>query len=116
VLVHERIAAKITHGEYGSTFGGGPVVMAAVEATLDVIAGELECVRRMGALLEGFRGEGLLRGGTTKRPANEVAADLRQRGILVGTSEDPHVVRVLPPLIVREEHVRRFLAAWREVA
>jgi 4-aminobutyrate aminotransferase-like enzyme len=37
------------------------------------------------------------------------------RDILTGTSADPHVVRLLPPLILSTEHVSRLAAALEDL-
>ena len=42
-------------------------------------------------------------------------AELRQRRILAGDSSDPHVVRLLPPLIIEDDHVDQLVAALTEV-
>jgi 4-aminobutyrate aminotransferase-like enzyme len=37
------------------------------------------------------------------------------RGILTGTSADPHVLRLLPPLILESEHVERLAEALEQL-
>ena len=54
-----------------------------------------------------IHGAGLLLGLRTEPPAREVCAALRERGILTGTAADPHVLRLLPPLILEEQHVEQ---------
>jgi acetylornithine/succinyldiaminopimelate/putrescine aminotransferase len=51
------------------------------------------------------QGAGFLLGLKTSRPAKEVQAALLERGILAGTSADPHVLRLLPAYILNEGHV-----------
>jgi acetylornithine/N-succinyldiaminopimelate aminotransferase len=41
----------------------------------------------------------------TQRPAKEIQAELLKRGILTGTSADPHIVRILAPYVITSEHV-----------
>jgi acetylornithine/succinyldiaminopimelate/putrescine aminotransferase len=124
LLVGEKLAAKIERGQLGTTFGGGPLACALVEATLAAIEDEclLERVRRVSRRIfetcrvgpvEGIQGLGLLIGLKLARPAKEVLAALRERGILAGGSHDPKVIRLLPPLIVEEEHVDRLAAALK---
>ena len=48
---------------------------------------------------------GFLHGLRTSKPAKEVQKGLLERGILAGTSGDPNVVRLLPPYILKEQHV-----------
>ncbi|MBL8842238.1 MAG: aspartate aminotransferase family protein [Planctomycetes bacterium] len=122
VLVGDAIAAQVKKGQLGTTFGGGPLACALVEATLQAIEEDrvLERVRRVSKRIfetccvgpvEGIQGLGLLIGLRLSRPAKEVLAELRARGILAGSSHDPKVVRLLPPLVVEEEHVAQLAAA-----
>jgi predicted acetylornithine/succinylornithine family transaminase len=117
VAVTGAIAEKVAVGDHGTTFGGGPVACAAVKATLEIIESEnlVERARTVGAYLAEklravrgigtVRGLGLLLGFTMDRPAREIQTRCFEQGILVGTSVDPQVVRLLPPLTIGEEHV-----------
>ncbi len=51
------------------------------------------------------QGAGLLVGLRTQRPAKEIQAELLECGILAGTASDPHLLRLLPPYILEEQHV-----------
>ena len=126
VLVSDRMAEGVGHGALGSTFGGGPMAAAMIEAVIRTIVEEnlLENVRRLSARIRerccvgpvvAVRGAGFLLGLRTAPPAREVSAALLERGILTGSSADPHVVRVLAPLVLRTEHVDRLEAALREI-
>ena len=53
----------------------------------------------------GHQGAGHLTGLRTSRPARDVQRELLERSILVGTSSDPQVVRLLSPFILEERHV-----------
>lgn len=127
VLVSEEIAAGVKPEDYGTTFGGGPLACAAAEATVRVIEEEdlLGNVRRGSQRLreglahlpgvEEVRGEGFLLGVVLDRPGRPVREALLERGVLVGGSDVPDVLRLLPPLVLREEEIARFLAVLREV-
>lgn len=127
VIVSDEIAASVKPEEYGTTFGGGPLASAACEATVRVIESEglLENVRRgsrrireglagMHGVLE-VRGEGFLLGIVLDRPGRPVREALMARGILVGGSDLPNVLRLLPPLVLEAAEIDRFLSAMREV-
>lgn len=116
-VVSDRVAEKIPHGSHGSTFGGNPLVCAAGEATLTVVAQEgfNEHVSEMGALLldrlravehplvREVRGVGLMVAVELKRNASPVLRAMQQRGVL-GIPAGSTTVRFLPPLIVERDH------------
>jgi acetylornithine/succinyldiaminopimelate/putrescine aminotransferase len=51
------------------------------------------------------QGKGLLLGLVCNRPAGGVRDALLEQGILTGTSADPNVLRILAPLVLKDEHV-----------
>jgi acetylornithine/N-succinyldiaminopimelate aminotransferase len=127
MLATDEACAGVGIGDLGSTFGGGPLAAAMIVAVLDTIEGEglLAHVRSISAYLReacivgpvvAAQGEGLLVGLRTAPPAKEVMAALLERDILTGTSADPHVLRLLPPLTLQREHVDLLRAALAEVA
>jgi acetylornithine/succinyldiaminopimelate/putrescine aminotransferase len=61
------------------------------------------------------QGKGFLLGLRCRRPAKEMLQLLLERGILVGTSADPQVMRLLPPLILASEHVHALLNALSDI-
>jgi acetylornithine/succinyldiaminopimelate/putrescine aminotransferase len=126
-LVTQTIAETISYGEQGATFGGGPLACAAAKATLETIL-EDELVANAAEMgdyikehllplpgIEEVRGLGLLLGLVTALPAKDVREALRDKGFLVGTSGDPHVLRLMPPLIVEEAHVDALVEALEDV-
>jgi acetylornithine/N-succinyldiaminopimelate aminotransferase len=127
LLMTARVAAALTLDGLGTTFGGGPMASAAIEAVIDAIESEelLARVRRVGAYIRAtclvgpviaHQGAGFLTGLVTRGPAKEVQAALLARGILTGTASDPNIVRLLPPYILEEAHVDRLRAALVAVA
>jgi acetylornithine/N-succinyldiaminopimelate aminotransferase len=126
ITTHE-IASALKVGELGTTFGGGPMACAAIEAVLATIRDEklLERVRTLSARIRetclvgpvtAIRGAGFLLGLVCSRPAREIQAQLLEHDILAGTSADPRVLRLLPPLTLEPEHVARLAAALAEIA
>jgi len=117
VLVRDFIAGKVGYGEYGATFGAGPVAMAAMKATLETIAEErlLDNVNRTSSVaierLKGVRGVrevrglGFLLGLKVDADAGALQAELLRRGAIVGTADEPGVIRLLPPLTLKPAHV-----------
>ena len=120
------VAAHLRIGDLGSTFGGGPVPCAAALATIAVIEREglvanaiaVGAQLRDGALglgVPAVQGRGLLLGLRLGRPAAAVQAALFERRILTGTSGDPEVLRLLPPLSFSSREAELVLAALAEV-
>jgi len=116
LLMTAAVTATLKPESLGTTFGGGPMACAAIEAVIEAIESEglLERVRRTGAYIRehcivgpvtAHQGAGLLVGLRTQRPARQIQAELLECGILAGTASDPHILRLLPPYILEEEHV-----------
>jgi acetylornithine/N-succinyldiaminopimelate aminotransferase len=126
LLMTPRVAAALKLDALGTTFGGGPMACASIEAVIEAIESEdlLSRVRRVSALFRerclvgpviAAQGAGLLLGLRTARPAREVHAALLERDILTGTSGDPAIVRLLPPFILDDEHVELLRSALLDI-
>ena len=122
LLTSEKLSALMQPGDLGTTFGGGPIASAAILAVIETIQAEnlLENVRQREAEIRedcvvgpvtGIQGRGLLLGLVCDRPAREVQSALLERDILTGTSADPNVLRLLPPLVLQSKHVQRLAQA-----
>jgi acetylornithine aminotransferase/acetylornithine/N-succinyldiaminopimelate aminotransferase len=124
-LVTDSIASKIKENDLGTTFGGGMFAMAAVTATLEAIEQDqmLENVRRVEAHLRerlkeveqvvSVKGRGFLLG---LEFADKIAAThkaLLEQKIITGTSSDPRVLRLLPPLCLGIKEVDLFVDSLR---
>jgi acetylornithine/N-succinyldiaminopimelate aminotransferase len=116
-----EVAAAFGPGDHGSTFGGQPLAMAAVRATLAVMEAEDVCgrARLAGARLQAglaelpgvvsVRGAGLLLAAQLDEPrAKEVAAAALEAGLLVNPVR-PDALRVAPPLLVEPDEIDRAL-------
>lgn len=126
VLLSDRIASHLRVDDLGTTFGGGPMACAMVEAVIDIIQSEdlLRNVRERSAEIRekcvvgpvtGTQGAGFLLGLRTERPAKEIQAALLQHDILTGTSGDPNVVRILAPYVLQSEHVEQLRSALLKI-
>ena len=109
-----EVAAAFGPGDHGSTFGGQPLALSAVRATLAVMEAEDVCgrARRAGDRLAGglsklpgvvsVRGAGLLLAAQLETPvAKDIAAAALARGLLVNAVR-PDAIRVAPPLLVTD--------------
>ena len=129
LLMTDAIAGEIKTGDLGTTFGGGPLACAALDATVDVIRDEslLENVRDNSEYLFGelqkmlfieeARGLGYLIGirfpGGTAKSVQQALLDSK---IITGLSEDPSVLRLLPPLTLRRPEIDLFLDELSRIA
>ena len=128
VLMREDLAAQLAKGDLGSTFGGGPLACAAMEAVLDVMVEEqlpeqaAERERQIRAScrqgpVEAIQGSGLLLGFHCPGGA-AVTRDrlLEDADILTGTSALPEWLRLMPPLNLRENEAAALAAALAQLS
>ncbi len=126
-LVNEDVASQIKENDLGTTFGGGMIAMAAVTATLEAIEtdGMLENVRMVEANLRerlsevpavvAVRGRGFLLGLEFSEKATPIHQALLERKIITGTSSDPGVLRLLPPLCLERRQIDLFIDALKQI-
>ena len=123
-LLGEKVKDVFGFGDHGSTFGGNPVACAAALSILSRIDdGLLDGVKRKGDFLraaftgakgiEGVTGMGLLLGLKTTKPAPEVLAACRDRGVLCLTAKDK--VRLIPALNIPDELLAKAAQVIKEV-
>ena len=126
LLMTDGLAEDLGAGAMGTTFGGGPLACAAIKTVIDVIEEDdlLARVRATAASIRstcirgpvtGIRGAGLLVGLRTAPRAAAVQKALLREDILTGTSADPHILRLLPPLILEQRHVARLAEVLEEL-
>ncbi len=113
------VAAQLfTPGKHGSTFGGNPLACTAALTTLQVIEQEglLANAASMGAFIRqdlaerlrgvpgvrDIRGQGLMLGIELDRPCGKLVEQALARRLLINVTAES-VVRLLPPLILRQE-------------
>ncbi|MBC7908072.1 MAG: aspartate aminotransferase family protein [Rhodospirillaceae bacterium] len=124
-LATAAAAKGLSAGAHGSTFGGNPLAMAAADAVLDVMLepGFLDGAKAMAAklrqgveavcgqfpkVIEQVRGVGMLIGLKCLIPNTELQAKLMANGLLTVGAGD-NVVRLLPPLIIRDAEIEEAL-------
>jgi 4-aminobutyrate aminotransferase-like enzyme len=103
------------------------IAMAAATATLAAIESDrmLENVREVELYLRerlneieqvvNVHGRGFLLGLEFVGDAKAVHAALLEQKIITGTSSDPKVLRLLPPLTLQQDHVNLFVDALRKI-
>ena len=129
-IATQDAAASMVPGTHGSTYGGNPLATAVGLAVWDEISKPefLENVERVSNFLKQqfeslkdefpdvvkeIRGKGLLCGMQLKKPAVEVRAMMLERKLLGGSAGE-NVLRLAPPLIITEDHVREAVGILRE--
>ncbi|MHB8484562.1 MAG: aspartate aminotransferase family protein [Candidatus Acidiferrales bacterium] len=123
-IANEKFAAAFTPGLHGTTFGGGPFVCAVALEFLKTLEDEnlLANVRERGEeLRQGLeklqarfefirevRGEGLIVGLDLSIEGGPIAKEALKRGLIINCTHE-HILRMLPPFIVRAQDIREFL-------
>ena len=116
-LVNEKISETIKTNDLGTTFGGGMLAMAATLATLEAI--ETDKMRENISEIENYlrerlreiesvktlRGKGGLLGIEFAENCKAIHSKLLENKIITGTSSNPNVLRLLPPLCVKKEEI-----------
>jgi len=127
VLFGEKVG-KLSPGIHGSTFGGNPLACAAGLAALQVQREEElpERAAFLGAnllkqlqkiespLIRDVRGLGLMVGIELKQKSAPYLKALTERGVLA-LPAGMNVIRLLPPLVIGQEHLDQAVATLTEV-
>ncbi len=126
-LVTEEIASHIKENDLGTTFGGGMIAMAAVTATLEAIENDRllanvcevesylrEHLKEVEQVVQ-VHGRGFLLGLEFADKAKKVHEALLEQKIITGTSSDPKVLRLLPPLCLAKDQVDLLVDALRKI-
>ena len=115
----DRVAAVLTPGSHGTTFGGNPVACAAATAALQSLADTalLENVRALGehfrsrleaiaarAGIREVRGMGLMLGAELDRAGAPIVERCLADGLLINCTAE-RVLRFLPPLVIRRRQI-----------
>jgi acetylornithine/N-succinyldiaminopimelate aminotransferase len=130
ILTTDAVAARISPGLHGTTFGGGPMICAVALEFLKILEEDelLENVRERGAeLLEGLarlaakfdfikevRGEGLMLGIELSVEGGPFVSEAMKRGLLINCTHD-YTLRLLPPFLITRAQVREFLRLFEAV-
>ena len=131
-LTKDAPARAMTVGTHGSTFGGNPLAMTVCNAVLDVMLADdfLNNVDRISRLFwlkleklhkkfptvfEGVSGAGLMIGLKCVPKNTLVVERCAMAGLLV-VAAGSNVVRLVPPLIIEDEHLDEALKILESVA
>jgi acetylornithine/N-succinyldiaminopimelate aminotransferase len=119
-VVGNRAKGVFKPGNHGSTFGGNPLAMTGVVATIDIVKEEkllansarvgeqiIQSLRNaIGSAVAEIRGMGLMIGVELKEPCGELVRQALDAGLVINVTADS-VVRLLPPLVMSEAEGRQ---------
>lgn len=125
------VAAELLQaGTHGSTYGGNPLVCATALATVTELRKDslLDNVNaRSQQLFEGLRlalkecprvkdirGKGLMVGIELDQPCGQLVEQAWQKGLIINVTAG-NTVRLLPPLIINEEHIEQLVNTVSEL-
>jgi len=122
ILIHPSI--KAAYGLLGTTFGGNHLASTATLAVLDVLESEklMQNAKEMSAYfikkaktisqLKQLKGRGLMLGLEFNFPVAELRKKLLfDHFLFTGSSKNPNLIRILPPLTIQTEHIDTFFNA-----
>jgi len=125
ILIHPDI--KASFGSLGTTFGGNHLACAASISVLDVLKNEnlLQHAKEISKYfikkaqeipqIKTIKGRGLMLGLEFEFPISELRKSLiYKHHIFTGSSKNPNLLRILPPLTIQKEHFDVFFEALKQ--
>ena len=131
ILMNKKVAAGMTPGTHGSTFGGNPLAMAVGNAVMDIVSTKqfLNNVKKSSKyflsnlnklkekypkIIKEIRGRGLLIGIQLYKDQSNFIKKLMDNKLLTIRAAD-QVVRILPPLNVKKKEIDQALKIINKV-
>ena len=125
ILIHPKF--KASYGLLGTTFGGNHLACTASLSVLEVLEKEklMENTQKISKYffevthpishVKKIKGRGLMLGLEFDFPVTELRKKLLfQHKIFTGSSKNPKVLRILPPLTVKKQHINQFIEALKQ--
>ena len=130
ILTNSGVAARISPGLHGTTFGGGPMICAVALEFLQIVEDEklmenvrargeelragLEKLRAKHDFIKEIRGEGCMFGVELSVEGGPFVAGALKHGLLINCTHD-FTIRLLPPFVITWAQVREFLGLFDKV-
>lgn len=123
-VVNDKVAnASMVPGDHGTTYGGNPLVTAAVYKSIDIIQ-KRKLTENVNALEKYFddtldyfidkydfvkekRGMGFMKGLVVDKPLRDILEKALENGLVI-LSAGKDVLRFLPPLVIEKSHIDEF--------
>lgn len=129
-LMTEKVAkASLVAGDHGSTYGGNPLVGAAITEVFklydelkvcdnakevgDYLFAELEKVKAEFPEITAHRGMGLMQGLVFDKPVADIINNALDNGLVL-INAGTQIIRFLPPLVISKEDVDSMVAILKE--
>lgn len=128
-VAKEEVAAAMVPGDHGTTYGGNPFAAAAVSKVFDLFESEkvLENVNEVSAylvekldalatksdIIKERRGLGLMQGLEFTVPVRDIIEKALAKGLII-ISAGANIIRFVPPLVIRKEHVDEMISILEE--
>lgn len=119
-MTKEVAENSLKPGDHGATYGGNPLVCAAVSKTIEIFKKEniIEHVNEVGPYLAQklqeivdtcncavkVKGKGLIQGIQITKPTGEVTMKALEEGLLIIGAAN-NVIRIIPALTIQKEHI-----------
>ena len=127
-LAKEEVADAFTPGSHGTTFGGNQLACACAYTSVSIVEELLQNTQQMGdyfinklknlkdkyPFIKEIRGIGLMIGMELSFNGSDIVKEMLKKGYLINCTSDT-VLRFLPPLIVKKEHIDELVNALDEV-
>ena len=131
VLMNKKVAAAMTPGTHGSTFGGNPLAMAVGNTVMDIVSSKkfLKNVKSVSKyfllnlnkikdeypnIIKEIRGRGFLIGLQLYKDQTNFIKNLMKKKLLTIRAAE-NVVRILPPLNVKKNEIDQALKVIKKV-
>ena len=125
VLMNKKVAAGMTPGTHGSTFGGNPLAMTVGNAVMDIVSSKkfLNNIKKSSKyfflklnklkekypnIIKEIRGKGFLIGIQLHKDQSKFIKKLMEKKMLTIRASE-NVVRILPPLNVKKKEINEAL-------
>jgi len=127
-IANEKVASAMVPGDHGTTYGGNPLVCAAVSKVFDLFESSniVNNVKEIAPYLESQldklvdeydfiierRGKGLMQGIVFSMPVNDIILKAQENGLIIITA-GKNVVRLVPPLTITKDHVDEMIVKFK---
>ncbi len=130
MVARKEIADTLQPGTHATTFGGGPLACAAALAVFEAIEKEkllnqtvvqgayllkkLQALKKKFSIIHEVRGTGLMLGVELTIEGKSIYEECVKRKLLINCTQG-NVLRIMPPLVVKEKEIDRALEILEEV-